>query len=301
MRRGGKGATRATGIKKIPWGMMALTFLLALVYEALHLTPLKRLARRFFVKVEERRATVAGLPLVEYRKDDGKRKRLVIAQHGYGARKEGMRDFAVKLAAAGYFVVTPDAVGHGERDEPGARGIPEIVETAVAEYDALITAYRGREDVDAENFSIVGRSLGGSIAYRYALRGRYKPQAIAPTITSPDFRDLVNYQLGLSRYEGHRIVHLEDPKEIGEQNRLLEETNHFEELVALEDVAVLAQNMRFDFLVRPEGSERLVRARAARKSGTSSRPFEYRCLFAFFHYIPDRAQKNIIAFLKAQG
>jgi dienelactone hydrolase len=282
-----------TPIRKIARGQMLFCAILTLLYELFHLTPLKRLVQRFTSKAVCEKKRVGDIALEEYCAGPTRGKPLVFMTHGYGSFKERMKNFAIQLADKGYFVVAPDALAHGERNEAGTFSILQIVEHSVADLDFLIEHYKANSDVDSSRFSIVGRSMGGFVAYSYLVHGKYTPRAIAPTISSPDSRDLMNYQLGLSYYENHTIKHLTDPAEIDKRNRELEEASLLERVIKKDKVAILVQNMRFDFLVGSEGSDRLYTAwKDVRKDGS----YRYIKPFAFFHYIPDVAKRNVIRF-----
>jgi dienelactone hydrolase len=283
----------ATNIRKIARGQMALCALLTLIYELVHLTPLIRLVQNLSFRVNCEKKRIGDITLAEYCKGPAKGKKLVFMTHGYGSFKERMHNFALQLANEGYFVVTPDALAHGERNEPGKFSIIQLVRRSVADIDFLIEHYQANSDVDAGRFSIVGRSMGGFVAYSYMVNGKYRPRAIAPTISSPDSRDLMNYQLGLSYYENHKIHHLTDPSEIDKRNRELEEASLLKRVIEVDKVAVIVQNMRFDFLVGMAGSDKLYQAwKDIRQDGS----YRYVKVFAFFHYIPDVATRNVIKF-----
>lgn len=180
-------------IRKIAKGQMYFTAILTLLYELLHLTPLKRVYQNLVSKATREKKRVGDIPVLEYCVGSPKGKPLVFMTHGYGSFKERMANFAMRLADKGYFVVAPDALAHGERNEPGRYSILQIVERSVADIDFLIEYYKANSDVDAERFSIVGRSMGGFVAYDYLVNGKYTPRAIAPTISSPDdqfYRDV---------------------------------------------------------------------------------------------------------------
>ncbi len=283
-------------IREIDRAGLLLGLLITLVYEALRMTPLRLFARWIRGGVVETTKRIGDISLVEYRSKAEGVKRLAIVQHGYGASKKRIRGLALRLADAGFFVVAPDACAHGDRDEPGRFTIVDLVDRAVSDYDFLIGHYLGVAGVDAARPLIAGSSMGGTIAYVYAARGAHKPLAIAAAISSPDFRDLMDYRLGLSFYEGHRVARLEGEAEMADMNRRLAEANPFDEIAAIEGVAVLVQNMRFDPLVDPRGSDRLHEAWRGRKD-----PGEYRYErpLAFFHYIPEIAQRGIVDFFLA--
>ena len=282
-----------SAIRKIAKGRMCFTAILTLLYELLHLTPLRRVYQNLVSKATREKKRIGDIPVLEYCVGSPKGKPLVFMTHGYGSFKERMANFAMRLADKGYFVIAPDALAHGERKEPGRYSIVQVVERSVADIDLLIEHYKANSEVDAERFSIVGRSMGGFVAYDYLVNGKYQPRAIAPTISSPDSRDLMNYQLGLSYYEDHKIRHLTDPVEVARRNAELEEASLLSRVVENDKVAVIVQNMRFDFLVGSEGSDKLYEAwKDNRKDGS----YRYIKPFAFFHYIPDIAKRNVIDF-----
>jgi len=288
----------APSIRKIARGQMVFFAIITLLYELFHLTPLIRLFQKLTRKSTCEKKLIGGIPLEEYCAGPAKGKPLVFMTHGYGSFKERMKNFAFQLADKGYFVVAPDALAHGERNEPGKYSIVQVVEQSVKDLDFLIEYYMKNSDVDAGRFSIVGRSMGGFVAYNYLVNGKYTPRVIAPTISSPDSRDLMNYQLGLSYCENHKIHHLTDPDEMARRNRELEEASLLVKVVKNDKVAVIVQNMRFDFLVGSEGSDKLYEAwKDKRKDGS----YRYLKPLAFFHYIPDVAKKNVIKFLREQG
>ena len=283
----------AQPIRMIARGKMVLCAILTLIYELLHLTPLRRLWQNLTTKATSEKKLIGDIPVLEYCAGSPKGKPLVFMTHGYGSFKERMANFAMRLADEGYFVVAPDALAHGERKEPGRFSIVQIVERSVAEIDFLIEYYKANSEVDAERYSIVGRSMGGFVAYGCLVNGRHPPRAIAPTISSPDSRDLMNYQLGLSYYENHKVWHLTDSDEIARRNRELEEASLLARVVENDKAAVIVQNMRFDFLVGSGGSDKLY---AAWKDKRTDGSYRYVKPFAFFHYIPDVAKKNVIDF-----
>jgi len=288
-----KGA--APPIRKIAKGQMYFSAILTLLYELVHLTPLRRVWQNLTTKATFEKKRIGGIPVLECCVGSSEGKPLVFMTHGYGSFKERMANFAMRLADEGYFVVAPDALAHGERKEPGRFSIVQIVERSVAEIDFLVEYYMANSGVDAERYSIVGRSMGGFVAYGCMVNGKYAPRAIAPTISSPDSRDLMNYQLGLSDYENHKVRHLTDPAEIAQRNGELEEASLLAKVIENDKTAVIVQNMRFDFLVGSEGSDKLYAAWKGRRTDGS---YRYIKPFAFFHYIPDVAKKHVIDFLQ---
>jgi alpha-beta hydrolase superfamily lysophospholipase len=91
--------------------------------------------------------------------------RLVVLVHGYGEHIGRYEHVAEALAARGSTVVGPDHVGHGR--SAGERVLVESFEPLVDDLRAVVQAERGDLPV-----VMVGHSMGGLIAIRYAQRHR---------------------------------------------------------------------------------------------------------------------------------
>src|SRR5918912_4076852 len=92
-------------------------------------------------------------------------KRLVVLVHGYGEHIGRYAQVADALAARGSTVIGPDHVGHGR--SAGERAVVESFEPVVDDLHAVGQAERGNLPV-----VMVGHSMGGLIAIRYAQRHR---------------------------------------------------------------------------------------------------------------------------------
>jgi alpha-beta hydrolase superfamily lysophospholipase len=91
--------------------------------------------------------------------------RLVVLVHGYGEHIGRYAHVAAALARRGATVVGPDHVGHGQ--SPGERALVEDFEPVVDHLRAVVQDTRGDLPV-----VMVGHSMGGLIAVRYAQRHR---------------------------------------------------------------------------------------------------------------------------------
>lgn len=91
--------------------------------------------------------------------------RLVVLVHGYGEHVGRYEHVADALVARGSSVVGPDHVGHGESS--GEQALVEDFEAVVDDLRAVVDAARGDLPV-----VMVGHSMGGLIATRYAQRHR---------------------------------------------------------------------------------------------------------------------------------
>ena len=91
--------------------------------------------------------------------------RLVVLAHGYGEHVGRYEHVAQALVARGATVVGPDHVGHGRSD--GEQALVEDFEAVVDDLRAVVQDARGDLPV-----VLVGHSMGGLIATRYAQRHR---------------------------------------------------------------------------------------------------------------------------------
>ena len=91
--------------------------------------------------------------------------RLVVLVHGYGEHIGRYEHLAQALTARGSTVVGPDHIGHGR--SAGERVLVESFEPIVDDLHAVVQAERGDLPV-----VMVGHSMGGLIAIRYAQRHR---------------------------------------------------------------------------------------------------------------------------------
>jgi alpha-beta hydrolase superfamily lysophospholipase len=91
--------------------------------------------------------------------------RLIVLVHGYGEHIGRYEHVADALAARGSAVVGPDHVGHGQ--SPGEAALVEDFEPIVDDVRAVVLEARGDLPV-----VMVGHSMGGLIATRYAQRHR---------------------------------------------------------------------------------------------------------------------------------
>lgn len=91
--------------------------------------------------------------------------RLVVLVHGYGEHVGRYAHVAQALVERGSLVVGPDHVGHGRSD--GERALVEDFESVVDDLRDVVQGARGELPV-----VMVGHSMGGLIATRYAQRHR---------------------------------------------------------------------------------------------------------------------------------
>jgi len=119
--------------------------------------------------------------LIVKKGERGDRQAVVIALHGTGGSKEGMRGLLQTYADLGFIGVAMDARHHGERAQP-IPGLPNAYQSAMLRayrtgeghpylYDTvwdvlrLIDYLSTRADVDSARIGLIGNSKGGTEAY----------------------------------------------------------------------------------------------------------------------------------------
>lgn len=196
---------------------------------------------------------IGKTPIVETYMDNGKQKPIVIIQHGFKNKKESTLDLAEKLAKKGFFVVSPDAYGHGERLEEPLSLVQIIVSTS-GEYDGIIASYEEDNRVNIDELGITGFSMGGCITFHYAVYGKYSPEAIAPTISTPYFEQLIGSNLSRSVYSVNAgLTVATDEETIAMIDEYILSNSPFKDCKSLEGTAILMQNGELDRYVDKDG------------------------------------------------
>lgn len=130
-----------------------------------------------------RKLDIGGVQLYEVKKDDGRKKPLVIQIHGgFDCKHLGI---ALDYAQEGVCCLSVDVAGSGESPD-GPLQAPAAWMEAVKDIDILIEYYNTISDVDAENFGLLGFSMGANISELYTIYGKYKPKAICIENASAD-------------------------------------------------------------------------------------------------------------------
>jgi alpha-beta hydrolase superfamily lysophospholipase len=112
--------------------------------------------------------------LVVRRWDSPAPRRIVLIAHGYGEHSGRYEHVARRLADDGAVVYAPDHLGHGRSD--GERGLVEDVEVLVDDVGAVATL--AREQHPDLPLALLGHSLGGIVATRFAQRGDHGLSAL---------------------------------------------------------------------------------------------------------------------------
>ncbi|MFW5711380.1 MAG: prolyl oligopeptidase family serine peptidase [Spirochaetota bacterium] len=130
---------------------------------------------------------------------------LVFIFHGFDSCKERKLQHAYIMAQRGFFVVMPDAVRHGEREDSTfaaltysekAEFLFDIVTETAGELDSLIQHYSQSSVVDSSRSAVVGTSMGGMILYQYLARpGHEGITAGVSIISTPNFGSIIDNSL----------------------------------------------------------------------------------------------------------
>jgi alpha-beta hydrolase superfamily lysophospholipase len=118
---------------------------------------------------------------------------IAILVHGYGEHIGRYRHVAEALFATNARVVGPDHVGHGRSD--GERALIEDFETVIDDLHAI--AERASKNKPGLPVVMIGHSMGGMIAMRYAQRYGHELAAVVLSGPSVGSRDLVNALLSM--------------------------------------------------------------------------------------------------------
>ncbi len=141
--------------------------------------------------VTTERLTVDGIPVVAYCNKTAGARPLVLVSHGLTGNRDTFTYAATVLAQMGFFVVTPDNWGHGERGGDGATIGEAIVKTA-EDLDTLIDHYAQDERVDADRLGLIGFSMGGLVDYYYVANGNHRADLVGIICATPDWKTMTD-------------------------------------------------------------------------------------------------------------
>lgn len=130
------------------------------------------------------------IPILESYLDNGQlNKPLVIMVHGANGNKEAMGYLQGLFSQNGFYVISLDLRSHGEREIEKVTFHDVLISTG-EDIDKVIEYALTSEQIDAENFGMLGFSMGGMICYWYTANGKYTPKIIAPIASTPDWSQI---------------------------------------------------------------------------------------------------------------
>jgi len=151
-----------------------------------------------------RNTTIRSVPVIElFRKDvQHERMPVVLIYHGFESSKERKLQHAYLAASRGFFVILPDAVRHGERQDSAFAALShdqkacflfDIVTETASEINSLIDHYSQQTIADIRRLGLIGTSMGGMIIYEYLARfGTGAVNAAGIIISTPDFGSVID-------------------------------------------------------------------------------------------------------------
>lgn len=147
------------------------------------------------------------IPLMEiYKSEETGPKPLVLLYHGYFGQKEFLLAQAYHLANYGFFVVMPNAWGHGERHLGTAPDFFEAIAQSSAEINGLIEAYDDDERTDNKRCGLTGFSMGECIVYEYLAAPYPMIKAAVPIIATPDWVSIMSTQEAEVLFRGNVLL-----------------------------------------------------------------------------------------------
>lgn len=117
--------------------------------------------RMFISRVEKTRVKIGHIPALVFEPIDKKAQGHIIHYHGWGSKKENHSLVASALAAAGFMVLVPDGLYHGERgpfEEEDETLLPDVILSNLREFP-LLSSY-----LKAEKLYLTGHSMGSMSA-----------------------------------------------------------------------------------------------------------------------------------------
>lgn len=211
------------------------------------------------MEVVVRNRTIEDIPVLEvHQKDEESKKPLVLLYHGYLGRKEFILPQAYHLAAKGFFVVVPDAYGHGERSGNSLVDLMTAIVKTVPDINKLIESYKDSDYADYTRAGLAGYSMGGCITFHYLVSCDKKIKAAVPVISTPDWvsiADRFNTPEKISELKALGIIkHDED---ILELRNLAEKIQPINNYMQMKDTPLLMLCGEKDEVTPCHGVERL--------------------------------------------
>lgn len=233
---------------------------------------------------------VDDIPIYEMYPADLKNGKIIFFLHGQLSRKEEYLYEMMGYAEEGYLCVCVDLEGHGERITEEKIMALQITADTGKDLDTLIQYYYTKDYADETNFSILGLSQGGSVAYWYVAFGSYHPKAIIVGCSTPDY----SYFLDDSCIKNGEIVDSVWNEETIES--FLTENNPISRIEYFYSVAILSGNSFDDPIVSYQGSEEL--EKKLKDAGNTNAYFYY--FDGIGHNVSEDFIRKVLPFLKTQ-
>lgn len=170
---------------------------------------------------------VENIPLLHVVKENGKLEKLplVIFIHGFRSVKERNLHYAYLLAEAGFRVILPEVLYHGDRDQ----GLNEkdfyarfweMVLNTINEIKVLKESYLKKGLIDSEKIGLAGTSMGGIVTLGALTQYEWIKAAVS-LMGMPSYEEFSLWQLEQLKSQGINLPFTEE--QIEEQLRILQE------------------------------------------------------------------------------
>ncbi|HHY83769.1 MAG TPA: alpha/beta fold hydrolase [Clostridiales bacterium] len=202
---------------------------------------------------------VCDIPLLELYENNGvKKKPMVLLYHGYLGRKEFVLIQAYNLACNGFFVVVPDAYGHGERGSGQVIDLFDSIQHSTSEIDNLIDSYTDNQDADNTRVGLAGFSMGGCITFQYIAQEKKKVKAAVPIISTPDWVSIVdNFNTPEKTEELKSLGIIKEAGELAEYRKIAESIQPINRYEMMKDTPLLMLCGAKDMVTPVSGAQRL--------------------------------------------
>lgn len=199
---------------------------------------------------------IGSVPVVKTYKDDGTKKPVVFMLHGYGESKSFYLSYCQTMAEKGYYAVTMDAYGHGERTGGELLNFAQVVSMYPKDIEAVVQSIKDDPQADVYNMGMSGVSMGAMATFMYSTYAEIKPKAIAPIIGTPDLNQLKGTDLSRAVYDKTLGIQTSSmPQQ--EIDSILESSSPYKDYMNLKDIGIFMQNGEDDYLIVSDGCKNL--------------------------------------------
>lgn len=205
--------------------------------------------------IELKHIWIDDIPVYEMVCSDTNTGKMIFFFHGQNSRKEEYLYEMLNYAEAGYYCVTVDLRGHGERiTEEAVMSVQITVETA-KDIDVLLDYYGTIPAANEEKFALLGLSQGGGVSYWYAAYGKRKPSALVIGSSTPDYQ----YQDDANALQnGNNVDGIWSDAQL---QGYIDENNPINNLERFIDIPTLSGNGLKDAVISYKGAEALEKAK----------------------------------------
>lgn len=190
-------------------------------------------------------------------KNDNVMKPIAIIQHGLTGNRKDCSYMAMELAVQGFYVICPDAYGHGDSKSTKILSVPEIVVQTSKNVDIILKQLNHNEQLDFNHIYFAGFSLGALTAYHYGSYGDYFLTAIAACCGTPDFSEMIGKDIIYNDFSYGDWNDITDKNDMTKIDEFLNKNNPINNMQKLYKINLLIQIGEMDTTIPAEGSYKL--------------------------------------------